>query len=131
MTTDTIKSTRDIKIEALNFIDTIGEDIIKNIDRKEYQKLCSNLSLEVRKKITSRRYYLRNSDKYTEYCRIKTKYNFNVPEEIRNQYVKRGQLSNLTITKNKLTSLCDKINDNSENITDDVREKYNNLILCI
>lgn len=119
-----------VKQLAKEFIDKYGEDKLRDWSREEFQKVCKGLEQPVRRKLTSRRYYLRNSENYKTYCRIKRKYKYQVPEEIRRQYVKRGY-SEVKQMQNKLGQLCIEMNKPDSKVSDEVRECYQKLINCI
>ena len=123
--TNNVKKTKD---EALSLIDSLGGDeFLKNIGKDELELLCKGLPRETRLKISSKRYYLKNQAGYRRFIKIKKDYGGDVPDEIRDLYVKRGNLKLKRVQDNLKKLTLDMFN-NDLSVSDEVKTLYNKLI---
>jgi hypothetical protein len=80
----------DTKLTFDMFIEKHGNDNLINYTTKEFRTACTELSLRVRRKLASRRYYLKNKNEYKKsYHAIEVSYNYIVPEDIKKLYLKK------------------------------------------
>tara|TARA_R110000782_G_scaffold76983_2_gene152948 strand:- start:102 stop:494 length:393 start_codon:yes stop_codon:yes gene_type:complete len=127
-TKETVKKTKD---EALSLIESIGGDeVLKDMERAELELLCKGLPREVRIKISSKRYYLKNQAGYRRFIKIKKDYDGNVPDDVRDLYIKRGNLK-LKRSQDNLKKLTLDMFNNDPLVSDEVKLLYNRLILLL
>tara|TARA_R110000782_G_scaffold51805_1_gene111506 strand:- start:542 stop:925 length:384 start_codon:yes stop_codon:yes gene_type:complete len=125
---DTVKENKDLATELIDSIG--GDEILKNMDKSELELLCKHLTREVRLKISSRRYYLRRKKEYRRFIQVKKDYNNEVPDEIRELYVRRGNLKLKRVQDNLKKLTLDMFN-NDLSVSDEVKTLYNKLILLL